>query len=130
MGELKSYMIPEMIADLKCGFFGYVSFANGTDQERVVNLKAYRFSNGVRYVKLDLTIPPRRVINLGDFQTNEYQPDGVSVFSKSLHDESHKCVISVRADEKIIISPYIGTIKNDGFSAPCLVNVQECDTWL
>jgi len=130
MGELKSYMIPEMIGDKSCGYFGYISFANGTDQERVVNIKAYRFSNGVRYKDINLTIPPRRVVNLGDFQKNEYQEDGISIFSKSLGPQDAKCVISVRCDERIIISPYIGMCINDGTTAPSLVNVQECDNWL
>jgi len=69
-------MIPEMIANKDVGFYGYVSLANGTDVERVVNLKWFRSINGVRYGNKDIAIPPRRVISLGHFQTNEYQPDG------------------------------------------------------
>ena len=119
MGELKSYMVPEMIADKSVGFYGYISFANGTDQERVVNIKAFRYSNGVNYVNMDITIPARRVIALGDFQINEYQSKGISVFSKNLNDELGKCVISIRCDERVIISPYIGTLKAGEPSAPC-----------
>ena len=128
MGELKSYMIPEMIADKKVNFYGYVSLANGTDVERIVNLKWFRFSNGVRYGDKNITIPPRRVISLGHFQTNEYQPDGKSIFARAC-DDTGKCVISVRCDERIIVSPYIGSIHSDAPSAPCLGNVQECDIW-
>lgn len=128
MGELKSYMIPEMIANKKVGFYGYISLANGTDDERVVNLKWYRPSNGVRYGQKDITIPPRRVISLGHFQTNEYQPDGKSIFAKGC-DDTGKCVISVRCDERVITSPYIGSIYADAPSAPCLGNIKECDIW-
>lgn len=56
MSDLKSYMIPEMIADKKCNFFGYVSFANGTDQERVVS---------------DVAIRPRN--QMATFQTLSYK---------------------------------------------------------
>lgn len=129
MNELKSYMVPEMIADKSCGYYGYISLANGTSAERVVNIKYYRYSSGARYGNLDVTIPPRRVIALGDFQTNDYQPDGNSIFTKNLIDTSCKCVLNIRCDENVIVSPYIGTIKGEEVSAPCLGNVRECEPW-
>ena len=126
MNDLKSYMIPEMIADKNTGFYGYLSLANGTDFERVVSIKWFRASSGARAGQKDIVIPPRRVISLGHFQVNEYQPDGKSIFSST---SENKCVISIRCHERVIVSPYVGTIYKNSPSAPCLGNIQECDLW-
>jgi len=84
--------------------------------------------NGVRYGQKDIVIPPRRVLALGDFQNNKYQTNNESIFKRSAC-SSKKCVLSIRCDKRIIISPYIGTLKANEPSAPCLGNVQECDIW-
>lgn len=125
---LKYFMVPDIVANLSSGYFSYISFANSSNYDRTVNVKYYRYSNGIQYGEIDIIVSARRIIALGDFQTNQYQPDGISLFSINLNDLSNKCILQVRCDESILISPYIGTTKFS--SAPVLGNLKECEKWI